>query len=384
MIKRELETEILRLLESFSVVILTGPRQSGKTTLCRNLLKGYRYVNLENIASRNIIESSPLDYLRANGERLIVDEAQRLPDLFSYIQVAVDENPSLRIILTGSNNFQLMENITQSLAGRAALLSLLPLSISELQGAAEYSTDQILLRGGYPGVWGDNKTPEDVYGNYFSTYIERDVRQLLNIQNLTQFERFIKIMSGRVSSEFNASKIASEVGVSSITINQWFSVLEASYIAFRLPPYLRNIGKRMIKSSKVYFYDTGLACFLLGITKPEHLTNHPLRGELFENFVVSEFLKRSYNKGKRPNFFFYRDNSQKEVDVIEEISYHTLNAYEIKSSKIYNSSFGAGLSYLTKMFGDEVKKTQVLYDGDEELPNDKLGYRNVRNFFLER
>ena len=384
MINRILLCELKRLLQSFSVVILTGPRQSGKTTLCQMLQDGYSYVNLENIAVREMIAASPLDFLREKGEKLIIDEAQRLPDLFSYIQVAVDERPERRIILTGSNNFTLMERITQSLAGRAAMLTLLPLSLSELGGANDYTTDEILFRGGFPSVWGAGKEPYDVYGNYYATYVERDLRQVAEIRNLSQFEHFMRLLAGRVGTEVNASRYAAEIGVSSNTIQQWLSVLEASYIVFRLPPYSRNIGKRIVRANKLYFYDTGLACFLLGVQSPDHIRQHPLRGELFENMVVTEFLKKSFNKGRRPNLFFYRDNQQKEVDVIEETSYHSINAYEIKSARIYNSSFGAGLNYLHKLFGDEVKRSQVIYDGDEELVSDMIGYRNVRSFFSER
>lgn len=381
MIDRILLCEFKRLLQSFSVVILTGPRQSGKTTLCQMLQDGYSYVNLENVAVREMIAGSPMDFLREKGDKLIIDEAQRLPDLFSYIQVVVDEHPERRIILTGSNNFTLMERITQSLAGRAALLTLLPLSLSELGGANDCTTDEILFRGGFPAVWGAGKEPYDVYGNYYATYVERDLRQVAEIRNLSQFEHFMRLLAGRVGSEVNASRYAAEIGVSSNTIQQWLSVLEASYIVFRLPPYSRNIGKRIVRANKLYFYDTGLACFLLGIQHPDHIRQHPLRGELFENMVVTEFLKKSFNNGRRPNLFFYRDNQQKEVDVIEETSYHSINAYEIKSARIYNGSFGAGLNYLHKLFGDEVKQSQVIYDGDEELVSDRIGYRNVRSFF---
>lgn len=384
MIDRILLCEFKRLLQSFSVVILTGPRQSGKTTLCQMLQDGYSYVNLENIAVREMIAASPMEFLREKGEKLIIDEAQRLPDLFSYIQVVVDEHPERRIILTGSNNFTLMERITQSLAGRAALLTLLPLSLSELGGANDCTTDEILFRGGFPAVWGAGKEPYDVYGNYYATYVERDLRQVAEIRNLSQFEHFMRLLAGRVGSEVNASRYAAEIGVSSNTIQQWLSVLEASYIVFRLPPYSRNIGKRIVRANKLYFYDTGLACFLLGIQHPDHIRQHPLRGELFENMVVTEFLKKSFNNGRRPNLFFYRDNQQKEVDVIEETSYHSINAYEIKSARIYNGSFGAGLNYLHKLFGDEVKQSQVIYDGDEELVSDRIGYRNVRSFFSKK
>lgn len=384
MIERDLKEKLLALSKSFSVVIMTGPRQSGKTTLCKMAFPEYNYVNLEKIALRRSIESNPMDFLLQHDEGLIIDEAQLLPELFSYVQVVVDEHPENRYILTGSSNFSLMEKITQSLAGRAAVLSLLPLSLSELHGAEGVSTDELLLRGGYPAVWSKEVEPSEVYGNYYTTYVERDLRQLVNIKNLSMFQQFITLVAGRIGTEFNASSLAAEIGISSVTVQHWMSVLEASYIVFMLPPYFRNIGKRIVKSKKIYFYDTGLACFLLGIKNKEQLAPYPLRGQLFECLVVSEFMKRSYNSGNRPHLFFYRDREQKEVDVVEEETFRQLRAYEIKSARMYNGSFGAGLSYFKKIYGDEVTQTMVLYDGEDELVKQFGGFKNIRRFFGEK
>ncbi|MBR6844361.1 MAG: ATP-binding protein [Bacteroidales bacterium] len=383
MIKRILDSELMRLAKAFSVIILTGPRQSGKTTLCRAVFPEYHYINFEDFSIMEKVKSAPKEFLMQYSGGLIIDEVQRMPELFSYIQIVSDEHPDYRYVLTGSNNFTLMERITQSLAGRAAILTLLPLSLVELGGAQEWPTDDLLLRGGYPAVWGNGKDPYDVYGNYYSTYIERDLRQLVNIKDLSIFQQFVRLAAGRVGCEVNAASFSAELGVSAVTIANWFSVLEASYITFKLPPYFRNIGKRIVKSSKLYFHDTGLACYLLGIRTTEQLQVHPLRGQLFENMVVSEFIKRCYNSGERPNLFFYRDSQQKEVDIVEERTFRRLDAYEIKSARHYNTAFESGLVYFRKLFGDEVESTQVLYDGDEELSTQPIGYRNFRRFFAD-
>lgn len=384
MINRTLECKIRKLADSFSVIILTGPRQSGKTTLSRMVFPDYEYINLEDIAVCQAVAADPHAFLLQHGRGIIIDEAQKLPELFSYVQVVVDNHPDYRYLLTGSNNFMLMEKITQSLAGRAAVLTLLPLSLAELRGASDYTTDQLMLRGGYPAIWATSKKPFDVYSNYYTTYIERDVHQIVNLREFAVFQQFITLVAGRVGTILNAAALSAELGVSSVTINHWMGVLETSYLIFRIPPYFRNIGKRILKSPKIYFYDTGLACYLMGINTVEQLAVHPLRGQLFENMVVSEFMKRHYNKGnQRPHLYFYRDSQQKEVDIVEEETFRQLRAYEIKSARNYNSSFGAGLVYFRKLFGDEVVSTQVLYDGDDEMPDARIGYRNIRSFFIE-
>lgn len=383
MIHRQIAGRFLKLLEGFSVIILTGPRQSGKTTLCKMELPHYEYYNLEDIAQREAIASSPKDFLLAHAKGLIIDEVQLLPELFSYVQVVVDEHPEYRFVLTGSNNFSLMENITQSLAGRAAVLTLLPLSLNELGGATDFSTDELLIRGGYPAVWSTPKEPSEVYANYYTTYIERDLRRLVNVKDLSSFQLFMRLLAGRVGTEFNASALSSEVGVSSVTARQWLSVLEASYVVFRLPPYYRNVGKRIVKASKLYFFDTGLVCFLLNIRDKNQIAPHPLRGKIFENMVVSEFMKRSFSTAYKPSLFFYRDSGQKEVDLIEEESFDVLKAYEIKSARHYNGSFGAGLTYFKRLYGNAVVRSTVLYDGEDELADAAVARRNVRRFFTE-
>ena len=265
-INRELKNTILSHSQYFPVLTITGPRQSGKTTLCKNIFPDYHYVSLEDITRTEVIKQNPKSFLQDHISGLIIDEAQQYPELFSYIQVVVDENPNAHIVLTGSSNFSLIQRVTQSLAGRTAVLTLLPLSLSELgKDRIEASTNTLLLNGGYPSVWAKKIPVQMVSNNYYNTYIGRDVRQLLNVQDISKFQMFIRLCAGRVGYEFNASSLSNEVGVAVNTIQHWLSILEASYIIFRLLPFFRNIGKRLVKTPKIYFFDTGLLCFLLGI-----------------------------------------------------------------------------------------------------------------------
>ena len=380
MINRELKEELLRVSEDFPVLILTGPRQSGKTTLCKMAFPDYSYVNLENPDTREKIVADPMTFLKGNRSGMILDEAQRYPDMFSYIQVLVDEDKSMRFILSGSINFTLMEKITQSLAGRAALMTLLPLSIKELN--TDTVTDELMFKGFYPAVWGDGRRPYDVYSNYYRTYIERDLRQLVNIKDLDLFRQFVRLMASRVANEFNASHISNELGIDQKTVQHWLGILTTSYIAFMLPPYYRNIGKRIVKAHKLYFYDTGLVCYLLGLEGSEQVATHPLRGALFENMVVAEFQKQSFNRGRTPHLFYYRDNTQKEVDLIEEPSYGQLHAYEIKSARRFNTQFCSGIDYFRKLYGDSVVGGKVLYDGDESITTKETFCQNWRDALI--
>jgi predicted AAA+ superfamily ATPase len=367
LLPRALSGELRRLSGVFSAVVVTGPRQAGKTTLCRATFPDYTYYNLERPDVCLMIEESPAAFLEANRKGVIIDEVQRLPELLSYAQALIDEQPDSRLIFTGSSNFSLLSGVTQSLAGRAAMLTLLPMALSEYSSEATgLSTDELLLRGGYPAVWSRNVPPDDLYRQYYNTYIERDVRQLLNVKDLSKFQRFIRLCAARIGTEFNASALSNEVGVAVTTIQHWLSVLEASYIILRLPPFHRNIGKRLVKSPKIYFADTGLLCFLLGISTPQHLAVHPLRGSIFENFVVLEFFKSAFHSGKLPQLYFYKDKSQREVDLI--VDHHSgLAAYEIKSARSYHEGFFATLDYLKKLLPDEVQTCSVVYDGEYEL-----------------
>ncbi len=383
-INRELSNELKRVHELYSVLVVTGPRQSGKTTLCKKVFPDYHYINLEDLSIREQIMLAPKAFLQQYSRGLILDEVQNIPELFSYVQVVVDEDEDSKIILTGSRNFALMESVTQSLAGRAAVFTLLPISLKELGNEIQQkNTDELILNGGYPAVWGKGIPVQDISRNYYTTYVERDVRQLLNIQDVNSFQIFIRLCAGRIGTELNLNALSNETGVSSPTLKQWFSVLEASYIVFKLPPFYKNIGKRLVKSPKIYFTDTGLACFLLGIENEKQLETHPLRGALFENMVVLEFLKNRLNSGKLPYLYFYRDKSQKEVDLIEKNA-GLINGYEIKSAKAFNKSFVDGLNYLRRILGDEVASTQVIYDGELNIFSPENGMCNFRNIPFDK
>jgi len=395
LIPRAITPKITQLCSIFPVVTITGPRQSGKTTLCREAFPQFSYFNLECADTRKIIERGVQTWLEtasANGKGIIIDEAQRIPELFSAVQIVSDENPERKFILSGSNNFLLMEKITQSLAGRAAILKLLPFSLAELgKERTAGSLETLVLRGGFPRVWnalatvddGETVAPEtllaDIFGNYNDTYVERDVRQIEEIRNLSAFRNFMKLCAGSVGCEFNAQSFATALSVSVPTIQSWLSILEASYIIFRLPPFFKNIKKRLSKRSKIYFCDTGLACWLLDIENEKQLTTHPARGRLFENLVVLEFFKRRYAAGENASrLYFYRDSSQREVDIVEERA-SKFYAYEIKTASEIHDDFFRTLDYFRKILGDEVASTKVIYDGHAELTIPENGIINFRN-----
>lgn len=274
----------------------------------------------------------------------------------------------------------MMQGITQSLAGRVVIRRLLPFSLYEVKAINHYSTDELLVRGFYPGIWGDGRDPQDVYESYYETYLERDVRQIINVQNVTAFRRFVTLLASRVGSEFNAQDMSRSVGVSNQTISNWMAILETSYTAFRLQPYYKNIGKRLVKTPKVYFYDTGLVCWLLGITSAEDVARHPMRGALFENMVVVEKLKQCFNKGKTSNIYFYRDQSQNEVDIIQENGLN-IEAYEIKSASTYTSDFLNTIRYLEKIMPQAIVRSAVIYDGKEEKDTIIDGAYHYRTIF---
>lgn len=379
MYNRVLENEVLRLSELFKVVTITGPRQSGKTTLCKKTFPHHDYVNLEDETVVGEMELNKKEFLVKHRKGLVIDEVQKMPEILSAVQVVVDEYPDAAIVLTGSNNLLLMQRITQSLAGRTAVLTLLPFSIAELtevdKSAGLYS---IMLNGFYPAVWAQNIPSQDVYRQYFSTYLQRDVRQVMNIRHLSEFRRFIVICASRIGSEFNAQGISNELGVSIPTIQEWMNVLETSYVAFRLPPFFRNIGKRLVKTPKIYFYDVGLVCYLLGIHTPQQLETHPLRGSIFENMVVCDFLKNQYNHGLDNNLYFYRDKSQHEVDLVVEDGLQ-LNAYEIKLSSNIHPDFYKNLNYFRSLFPNETVTTQVINTGQAENDSSENGHRFYLN-----
>lgn len=377
MYNRDLCNELLRIKSYFPVVAVTGPRQSGKTTLCKMAFPDYGYVNLEDEIVRGELSLLRKEFFMTKGN-LIIDEAQNMPEIFSIIQVMVDENPKLNYVITGSNNFSLMQNITQSMAGRTALLTLLPLSFSELTpDDKSTSTDDIMLRGFYPAVLAKKIPAQDAYRQYYNTYLQRDIMQVMNLKNLDEFRRFVVLCAARVGTEFNANGLSNEIGVSAPTVQSWINVLESSYIAFHISPFYKNIGKRLIKKPKFYFFDSGLVCYLLGIKTVEQLSNHPLRGQIFENMVVGDMLKSLYNKGQDNNLCFYRDQ-QHEVDIVQQEA-QRFKAYEIKSAQVIHTDFYKNLDYFKKLLGEEVVSTQIIYAGKDEMPISDNGYVNYMN-----
>lgn len=379
-INRTIAESIKRLIPSFRVIVVTGARQVGKTTLCKAIFPEYDYVNLEVAAVREMIAQEPQKFIRNIGKGAVIDEAHRLPELFSYIQADVDEHPEKRYVLTGSSNFAMLERVTQSLAGRAALFTLPPFSIGEIGGRIQLmSTDELLFHGMYPASFADDMPLDYLYSNYYSTYIERDVHQLVNVKNMSAFQLFVRLCAGRAASECNFSALAAETGVSAPTLREWMCILEASYIIFRLQPYHASIGKRLVKMPKIYFHDTGILCFLLGIENAGQLATHPLRGAIFENFVVSEFVKSRLNMGKLPNLFFYRDSRGTEIDLVQTVA-DDLLFYEIKSSQTFNSRFFDNIKKVSALFGGRVTRSAVIYDGSETLDSQQNGIYNFRQF----
>lgn len=381
LIKRQIEQVVRDMVPYFKIITITGPRQSGKTTLCKQLFPDYEYVNLEDMSVREQAAIDPKAFLSSYTSGVIIDEAQNFPELFSYLQVISDAHPDRRYIITGSSNFSLLERITQSLAGRAAVLTLLPLSLQELGDISSVSTDTLLLNGGYPAIWANVQPRHLLYPNYYTTYVERDVRRIVNVTNLRDFQTFIRLSAGRVGTEFNASALSNAVGISVKTVQSWLSILTASYVTFTLPPFYENIGKRLIKAPKLYFFDTGLLCYLLGIENEQQLSTHPLRGAIFENFVVAEAYKQLTNRGKEPSLYFYRDSSQHEVDLLFQRGYQ-YEAYEIKSSQTFTRDFLGGLHYLSKLLGDRLTHSSVIYAGAEQLDTPHDGIINYRNFHI--
>lgn len=334
-------------------------------------------MNLEDIELRQLAERDPKQFLNRYPGSLIIDEAQHVPLLFSYIQLEADRRrrPG-EFVLTGSQNFLMLEKITQSLAGRVALFNLLPLSMEELKGAGldEIPLLDILHKGMYPRLFETQLAPEFYYPNYIQSYVERDVRQLVNVGDLSKFRTFLELCAGRVGQLFNQTALGAELGIDHKTAARWFSLLEASFIAFTLRPYHRNFNKRILKTPKVYFYDTGLVCSLLGIRMPTQLEQHPIRGSLFENFVIVETLKNFLNKGVRPNMYFWRDQTGHEIDLILDEG-GLMYPIEIKSSMTMHSDFWKGIRYFNMLTGNDPGRSYLVYGGRERLDSD-LG--NIR------
>ena len=368
--QRTITEKLQSLLEKFPVVTLTGCRQCGKSTLLKHLLPEYAYVTLEDIDTRQMAQTDPRHFLSIYDRRAIIDEIQQVPELLSYLQTHVDTgNESGMYVLTGSHNLLLMQSVSQSLAGRTALLTLAPFSVSELKSASflPQTVNEMLYKGNFPRIYDKSIEPEDFYPPYIQTYIERDVRQIKNITNFSAFGRFLKLCAGRCSQILNVTALAEDAGVTRKTAESWLSVLETGYIIYLLKPYYKNFGKRIIKNPKLYFYDTGLVSSLLGLTNTEQVDSFYMRGALFENFVVAELLKRRLFHGKTDDLYFWRDSNGVEIDVLEEDG-SELHAYEIKASETMNTAFFANIKKIKDIAGIPMTNTAVIYGGDKSLP----------------
>lgn len=351
------------LLASYSVVTIVGPRQSGKTTLAKLARPEMAYVNLEDLNSRDFAQSDPVKFIEKYQNGAIIDEIQRVPELSSQIQVLVDSKRQKGLfLLTGSHQFEVMEKVSQSLAGRTAVFRLLPLSMREL--TEEISSDELIFNGFYPQVHAEKLKPTFFYQDYVSTYLERDLRQLQEVRNLETFRRFLKLAAGRIGQILDLSDLGNAVGVSQPTARAWLTLLQASYVVYLLPPYFTNFGKRVSKRPKLYFYDTGLASFLLDMTDITHVETHPLRGALFENIVVIEALKRRFNAHLPSNAYFYRDKSKQEIDLLLTQG-EKIQAIEIKSGKTVSSDFLKNLRRFEELGIPQSDTSILVYDGDQ-------------------
>lgn len=383
MIFRQLSTHIKTISQKFPVISLTGPRQSGKTTLLKAYFKDHKYFNFEELDIRDWATNDPRGFLNENNGSLILDEIQKVPELFSYLQPLVDKNniPS-QYILSGSQSFLLNENISQTLAGRVAILELLPFSWSELEEYTEgtFSENNYIFKGSFPRIYDKNIEPNDFFPSYIRTYVERDVRLIKNITDISLFQRFLKLSAGRIGQLLNISALANDCGISVNTAKGWLSVLEQSYIIFLLRPHFQNFNKRLVKMPKLYFYDTGLACSLLEIEDYSQLVSHYLRGSLFENMILLELLKNRFNSGMPSNLYFWRNNHGNEIDCIinkPEIPF----AIEIKSGKTFSNSFLKGLEFWEKISGN-TENLFLIYGGEISRNYNNIrieSWKNVKN-----
>ncbi len=369
LVDRTIEPVIQRYAVQYPVITITGPRQSGKTTLCRKLFPARPYVNLEALDTRQFAIDDPRGFLGRFPEGAVLDEIQRTPDIPSYIQEIVDQEQWRGLfVLTGSQQFEVSNSINQSLAGRTALVKLLPFDLEEIRSAFPLpDVYSLMYRGFYPRVWDRGLDPTQALRDYFETYVERDLRQLVAIRDLHLFSRFVRLCAGRTGQLLNLSGLANDTGVSQPTARNWLSLLEASYIIFLLQPYHRNIGKRLIKSPKLYFYDVGLATCLLGMENEQQVARDPLLGSLFENMVIAEVLKHRLHRGRPANLYFYRDSRGNEVDLL--LARGTVFfPVEIKAGMTVNRDYFKGLQYIERVFPDSSIPAggAVVYAGKQE------------------
>jgi uncharacterized protein len=365
MIPRQATSTLQRLAKGFPILALTGPRQSGKTTLAKHVFAQKAYVSLENPDELEFANSDPRRFLARFDQGAILDEVQRCPALLSWLQTLVDERGVMGdFVLTGSAQFELIAGITQSLAGRVGRVELLPLSAQELKAANKLPSDlnTMLLQGGYPSLYDREVSPQDWFSNYIATYIERDVRQLIAVRDLSQFQRFVKMCAARSGQLLNLTSLGADCGLSANTAREWLSVLEASYLVTRLQPHHQNFGKRLVKSPKLYFLDVGLMAWLLGIRDAQTLDTHASRGALFETFVVSELIKQRFNQGQASDLYFWRDSTGHEVDVLLDTP-AGLQAIEIKSGSTFAADWIKGLQKWQSLSGSDSLQPQIIFGG---------------------
>ena len=378
-IHRKIEETILEASKYFSVIAVSGPRQSGKSTLLTQLFPLYEKYSLKDLNILDYAKNDPIAFLNQTDEGMFIDEIQRCPQLLDYIQGIVDNNPKRHFALSGSSNFEVMKNLSESLAGRAGVFELLPMSIQEVTGKVDLDNlNQILYNGLYPSICAKKNIAKFFYPSYVRTYLEKDVRDLLQIKDQIRFTKFLKLCAARIGSLFNASELGAEVGVSSKTISHWISVLQASYLITLLPPYYENIPKRLVKSPKLYFNDPGLACYLLDIETPQQLDRDKMRGAIFENMIVMETIKHRYNMGLEGGVFFYRDSNQNEVDILIKQE-GELTAIEVKSSMTYSSSFEKTLTQIEGWIKPPISKKAIVYSGDFENTSGNINLINYRH-----
>jgi len=379
MIPRQLSNQILNDATKYPVISITGPRQSGKTTLVKSIFPKKKYTNLENFEDKDFALSDPRGFLTQSSNGIIIDEIQHIPELFSYIQVISDEQdiPGY-FVITSSQNFSLLEKISQSLAGRVSVFTLLPFSMQEITKTdfQMQSLEEHMYKGFYPRLHDRNMEPSRYYNNYIQTYIERDVRNIKSIHDLNAFQTFLKLCAGRVGQLVNFSSLADDVGINHNTAKSWLSILEASYIIYLLKPHHQNFNKRLVKMPKMYFHDTGLLCVLLSINQEEELISHHLRGHIFENFIISEFMKVQLHRGLLPNLYFWRDKHGKEIDCIIEKGQQIIPV-EIKSGNTISNDYFKNLKYYNDLADIDAKNSYLIYGGDS---NQDRAYGKVRSW----
>ena len=378
-IHRKIEETILEASKYFSVIAVSGPRQSGKSTLLTQLFPLYEKYSLKDLNILDYAKNDPIAFLNQTDEGMFIDEIQRCPQLLDYIQGIVDNNPKRHFALSGSSNFEVMKNLSESLAGRAGVFELLPMSIQEVTGKIDLDNlNQILYNGLYPSICAKKNIAKFFYPSYVRTYLEKDVRDLLQMKDQIRFTKFLKLCAARIGSLFNASELGAEIGVSSKTISHWISVLQASYLITLIPPYYENMPKRLVKSPKLYFNDPGLACYLLDIETPQQLDRDKMRGAIFENMIVMEAIKHRYNMGLKGGVFFSRDSNQNEVDLLIKQE-GELTAIEVKSSMTYSSSFEKALTQIEGWIKTPISKKAIVYSGDFENSSGDINLINYRH-----